>query len=132
MTGQLTFHLRPREHRNPRLRPLGITWLAAAAAVAVPAYMLTAVSDHPDDRTPGVILTVLVATGVGLGGWLLTSPTRSARLASLLGSAAWLLAAVLVYPTQDFTADALWAAGVPALAAVVTALLAWAAGRSGR
>ena len=86
--------------------------------------MLAAVSDRPDDGTAGLILTVMVATGVALGVWLLASPSAWARRGSLLTSTGWLVGAALVYPTQDFASDAGWAAGVPVLAAVVTAVLA--------
>ena len=116
--------LDPAEPPRSRLRPLAITWLAAAAVVAVPAFMLAAVSDRPDDGTAGLVLSVLVATGIALGAWLLASPSAWARRGSLLTSVGWLVGAALVYPTQDFAADAAWAAGVPVLAAVVTAVLA--------
>jgi energy-converting hydrogenase Eha subunit B len=92
--------------------------------VAVPAFILAAESDRPDDGTAGLILTVIVATGTALGAWLLASPSAWARRGSLLTSAGWLVGAALVYPTQDFAADAGWAAGVPLLAAAVTAVLA--------
>ncbi len=118
-------NLGPAQPSPSGLRPLAITWLAASAVVAVPAFMLAAVSDRPDDGTAGLILALLVATGIALGAWLLASPSPWARKASLLTSAGWLVGAALVYPTQDFAADAAWAAGVPALAAVVTAVVAW-------
>lgn len=106
------------------LRPLAVTWFSAAAVVTVPAFMLAAVSDRPDDGTAGLILSVLVATGIAVGAWLLASPGAWARRGSLLTSAGWLVGAALVYPTQDFAADAAWAAGAPALAAAVTAVVA--------
>ena len=111
----------------PSLRPLAGTWLAAAAVVGVPAFMLAAVSDRPGDGTAGLILSLLVATGIALGAWLLAAPSQWARRGSLLTSAGWLVGAALVYPTQDFAADAVWAAGVPALAAVATAVVGWRA-----
>ena len=117
--------LDPAQPAPSGLRPLAITWLTAAAVVAGPAFLLAAVSDRPDDGTAGLILSLLVVTGIALGTWLLASPSGWARRGSLLTSAGWLVGAALVYPTQDFAADAAWAAGVPALAAVVTAVVAW-------
>lgn len=121
---QRTNPLDPSQPARTGLRLLAVTWLVAAAVVAVPAFILAAVSDRPDDGAAGLILTVMVVTGMALGVWLLASPSAWARRGSLLTSAGWLVGAVLVYPTQDFAADAAWAAGVPALAAVVTAVLA--------
>lgn len=124
---QRTNPLDPAQPTRTGLRLLAVTWLVAAAVVAVPAFILAAVSDRPGDGTAGLVLTVMVATGMALGAWLLASPSAWARRVSLLTSAGWLVGAALVYPTQDFAADAGWAAGVPVLAAVVTAVLAWRA-----
>ena len=99
---------------------LGVAWSVAAAVTAVPAYLLTAVSDQPADRVPGTILALLVAAAAVTALGLVVAPTRQARVASLLTSSFWLAGAAAVYPTQEFAADALWAAGIPALAAVVT------------
>jgi hypothetical protein len=121
---QRTNPVDPAQPARTGRRLLAVTWLVAASVVAVPAFILAAVSDRPDDGTAGLILTVMVATGTALGVWLLASPSAWARRGSLLTSAGWLVGAALVYPTQDFAADAGWAAGVPLLAAAVTAVLA--------
>jgi hypothetical protein len=121
---QRTTPVDPAQPARSGRRLLAVTSLVSAAVVAVPAFILAAVSDRPDDGTAGLILTVMVATGTALGVWLLASPSAWARRGSLLTSAGWLVGAALVYPTQDFAADAGWAAGVPLLAAAVTAVLA--------
>lgn len=107
------------------LKVLGGLWLAGAAVTAVPAFMLAGVSDHAADRLPAAVLGVLVLVGVALGSWLLAAPRLAALRVSLGASLAWLAGAAVVYPTQDFTADALWASGVPALVAVLTGATAW-------
>ena len=86
--------------------------------------LLLAVSDHPGDRWPGAVLLVLTAAALIVAAWLLAELRARARPVSLLTSALWLVGAALVYPTQEFAADAAWASGVPALAAVITAALA--------
>jgi energy-converting hydrogenase Eha subunit B len=125
---QRTNPVDPAQPARTGRRLLAVTWLVAAAVVAVPAFILAAVSDRPDDGTAGLILTVMVATGTALGVWLLASPSAWARRGSLLTSAGWLVGAALVYPTQDVAADAGWAAGGTLLAAAVTAVLALRAG----
>lgn len=107
------------------LRVLGGLWLAGAAATAVPAFMLTAVSDHAADRVPGLVLGTLTLVGLAVGGWLVAAPRRAALPVSLGVSVAWLVGGAVVYPTQEFTADALWAGGLPVLVAVITGATAW-------
>ena len=107
------------------LKVLGGLWLLGAAVTAPAAFMLAGVSDHAADRPPGVLLGAMVLVGLALGGWLVASPRLAALRISLGASAGWLVGAAVVYPTQDFTADALWASGVPALVAVATAGTAW-------
>ena len=107
-----------------RPRALAAAWLVAAVVMVVPTMMLLAVSDGQGDWLPGLILLVLTVAAVVLASWLLTSPDPRARAASLLTSALWLIGGALVYPTQEFAADAAWASGVPVLAAFVTAGLA--------
>ena len=85
---------------------------AGAAATAPAAFMLVAVSDHTGDRLPGVLLGAMVLVGLALGSWLVASPRLAALRVSLGASVLWLVGAAVVYPTQDFTADALWASGV--------------------
>lgn len=105
-------------------RILGATWLVGSVPVAVPAWMLVAVSDLPGDRVPGAVLSLMTLGGLAVGGWVLTRPGAGSRTGSLAMSAAWLVGAVVVYPTQEFTADAVWAAGVPAAVALATGALA--------
>lgn len=105
-------------------RVLGGLWLAGAGATAFPAYLLAATSDHTADRLPGLVLGGLVLVGLAVGGWLVADPRLVALPASLGASLLWLVGGVAVYTTQDFTADALWAGGLPMLVAVVTAAVA--------
>ena len=113
-------------------RTLGLTWLGVSAPVGIVATLLVLISDQSDDRTAGVLLWVLAAIGLALGAWILTSPHDRLRQASLAASALWLVGAVVVYPTQEFTADRLWVSGLPALGALVTAVVAWRAPRHSR
>ncbi|HZJ05282.1 MAG TPA: hypothetical protein VFD59_07410 [Nocardioidaceae bacterium] len=99
-------------------------WIVAVVAMLVPTLMLLAVSDNQGDRFPGLVLLVMTVTAVALASWLLASPDSRARTVSLLTSILWLAGAALVYPTQEFAADAAWPSGVPLLAAVITAGLA--------
>ena len=114
------------------LRVLGGLWLVGSAVTAVPAFLLVGMSDHTADRLPGLVLGVMTLVGVAIGTWLVTAPRAAAVRVSLGASLAWLAGAAAVYPTQDFTADALWASGVPALVAVLTGVTAWWAHRAER
>ena len=107
------------------LRVLGGLWLAGAAATALPAFLLVGLSDHAADRVPGLVMAAITLVGVAIGTWLVASPRVTALRVSLGASLVWLVGAAVVYPTQDFTADALWASGVPALVAVLTGVTAW-------
>ena len=107
------------------LKVLGGLWLAGAAATSPAAFMLAGVSDQAADRLPGMVLGALVLMGLALGSWLVAAPRLAALRVSLGASVLWLVGAAVVYPTQDFTADALWASGVPALVALATAATAW-------
>ena len=104
-------------------RAVGAVWAVGALVVAAPAYLLLAVSDHPDDRVPGLVLLVMVVAAAGTALGLLVRPVSQWRTVSLLTSALWLAGAAVVYPTQEFAADAAWAAVVPAAVAVVCAAL---------
>jgi hypothetical protein len=86
--------------------------------------MLAGASDHTADRLPGVVLGGLVLVGLAVGAWLVADPQPGALPFSLGASLVWLGGAVVVYPAQDFAADALWASGLPALVAVSTAVTA--------
>jgi hypothetical protein len=112
-------------------RALGLTWLVVSAPVALVATLLVLISDQSDDRTAGVLLWVLAALGFGLGAWIIGSSHERTRPLSFVASALWLVGAGVVFPTQEFTADKLWVAGLPALGALVTAVVAWRAPRRG-
>ena len=114
----------PAQASRGRPRVLAAAWVVAALLMVVPAMMLLAVSDGQGDWLPGLVLLVITVVAVVLASWLLASPDPRARTASLLTSALWLAGGVLVYPTQEFAADAAWASGGPVLAAFVTAGLA--------
>jgi hypothetical protein len=105
-------------------RVLGGMWLVGAALVTLPAFMLAGASDHTADRVPGLVLGTMVLVGLAVGGWLSADPRPAALPVSLGASLVWLAGAGLVYPTQEFTADAVWASGLPALVAVATAVTA--------
>jgi len=105
-------------------RVLGGLWLVGAALATLPAFMLAGASDHTADRVPGLVLGALVLVGLAVGGWLSTDPRPAALPVSLGASLAWLAGAAVVYPTQEFTADAVWASGLPALVAVTTTVTA--------
>ena len=116
--------------RARALRPLALTWLMASAPTAMAAFMLALVSDRPSDSAPGTVLSLLALSGIGLGTWMIVAPRREALVASLMASATWLVAAAVVYPTQEFVADGIWSAGAPAIAAIVTAVMALAVRRA--
>lgn len=113
-------------------RSLGITWLAVSAPVATVGVLLVGISEQALQRSAGLLLLVLAAVGVTLGAWVLSGAHRRARDASYAASLLWLVGAAVVYPTQDFAVDALWAAGLPLLGAVLTALVAWRAAPQAR
>jgi hypothetical protein len=100
----------------------------AAVVMVVPTLMLLAVSDHPRDRQAGAVLLVLTVAAVTAAALLLGRRLRRAgRGLSLAASAVWLVGGLVVYPTQRFLADALWAGAAPIVAAVLTAAAAvWA------
>ncbi len=111
-------------------RTLGLTWLTVSAPVAVVGTLLVLISDQSDDRTAGVLLWALAAIGFAICAWILSSSHERTRLVSFVASALWAIGAVVVYPTQEFTADKLWESGLPVLGALVTAVVAWKAPRS--
>ena len=106
-------------------RVLGATWIVAALPTAIVAFFLLVLSEQPDDRTAGLVLAALAASGAVLGGLLLTADRAPNTFVSWVLSAVWAVAALALYPTQEFVADAIWVSGVPLVAAVVTALVAW-------
>ena len=95
--------------------------------MVIPTMMLLAVSDHPRDRLAGAVLLVLTVAAVTVAALLMGSARRGTRRLSLVTSVLWFVGGVLVYPTQRFLADALWASGAPIVASVLTAVVAmWA------
>lgn len=128
-----TTHEHPGVGTAPRRgwhRAVGAVWAVGALLVAVPMYLLLAVSDHPDDRVPGLVLLVMVVAAAGTALALLARRVSQWRTLSLLTSALWLAGATVVYPTQEFAADAAWAAGVPVVVAVVGAALTFGSWRA--
>ena len=125
----MTTHSAPRVQSAAasRSRALGFARLAAGALVALPAVMLLLLSDQKGVGPAGPVMLALVASAVALGAAALATPGRSLRPVSLGLSGVWLVAAVLLYPTQPFAADAVWVAGAVALGALVTAVAAWRA-----
>ena len=105
-------------------RVLGGLWLVGAALTTLPAFMLAGASDHTADRMPGLVLGALVLVGLAVGGWLVADPRPAALPVSLGASLVWLAGAAVVYPTQEFTADAWWASGLPAAVALLTGVTA--------
>ena len=56
--------------------------------------------------------------------WLTGRGRHAPAAVSLTLSAVWAIAAVLLFPTQDFLADRLLVSGVPLVVAVATAVVA--------
>lgn len=107
-----------------RVRTLAATWWVAALVMTPPFLMLMVASDFLQDRYPGAVLGVMVLGAAWVAGRLPGWSPAQGRPRSLIASALWLAGAALVYPTQEFAADAAYATGVPVVAALVTALLA--------
>ena len=76
-------------------RATGAAWVAGALLVAPPAYLLLAVSDHPDDRVPGLVRLVMVVAAAGTALGVLARPVTQWRTLSLLTSALWLAGALI-------------------------------------
>ena len=115
---------------TPTSRPLAIAWLLATAPVAAAAFMMSLVSDRPEDAAPGLALSLLAVSGIGMSIWMFASPSSTALTLSLATSVVWMGVAVAVFPTQDFLADAAWSVGLTALGALATAALAVRARRA--
>lgn len=110
---------------SPPRHTLALTWLAAAIPTVLVALLVVGLSEQSEDRVAGWVLAALALSAVVLGGWLVSRRGRHTPPAvSLVLSAVWAVAAVALYPTQDFLADALLVCGVPLLVAVVTAVVA--------
>jgi hypothetical protein len=108
---------------------VGAVWLLGVVPTGLASFFLLAMSDHADDATPGAILAAMAGAGLLVGGMIVWSSSDVGRLPSLVVSALWLVGAVLVYPTQEFAVDQMWAAGIPALVGIVTGALAFALAR---
>ena len=113
----------------PGRRALAAVWLVGSSLIAMPAFILTAASDQPGDRAAGAILVVLVMMGVLAALISLNTPARTRFRATLLASLLWLISGVLVFGSQEFLGDALWAGGVPIATAVTAALTVLFTGR---
>ena len=109
-------------------RLLGATWLVASVPTAVVAFFLLVLSEQPDDRSAGLVLAALAVSGAVLGGWFVSADRGPGAVVSWALSGVWAVAAIVLYPTQEFAADALWVSGVPLVAAMITALVAWRSG----
>ena len=113
---------------RPSARPLAITWLALGVPIGGLIGWLTQMSDHAGDRQFGVFLLALSLLSLALGVGLLASSRAGLLVASLVLSAAWVVAAAIVLVVADFTADKVWGAGLAGLVAFAT-LAAAASGR---
>jgi hypothetical protein len=109
---------------DPPRRWLPLMWMGAAIPTVLVALLLLALSERQDARIAGWVLAGLAVSAVVLGGWLTGRGRHAPAAVSLALSAVWAVAAVLLFPTQDFLADALLVSGVPLAVAVVTAVVA--------
>jgi hypothetical protein len=98
----------------------GYTWLALGLPIGGLIGWLTQISDRAGDRRLGVFLLVLSLLSLVLGVALLGSSRPALRAASLLLSAAWAVAAMIIFAVADFTTDKLWGAGLTGLVALAT------------
>lgn len=103
---------------------LAVAWLALGLPVGALVGWLAQLSDRAGDRAYGAFLLVLAAVSLALGVGLLVTRLRWLFVASLTGSAAWLVAACIAVAVADFTADKAWGGGLTGVVAVVTAALA--------
>ncbi len=102
-------------------RPLGFTWLALGVPVGGFIGWLAQISDRAEDRRFGAFLLVLSLSALALGVALVRSARPGLRAASLVLSAAWVVAAGGVLIVADFTTDKLWGVGLTGLVALATA-----------
>jgi predicted membrane channel-forming protein YqfA (hemolysin III family) len=109
----------------PGRKALAAVWLVGSTIIAMPAFLLTFASDQSGDRAAGAVLVVLVTIGVAAALISLNTPSRTRFRATLVAGLMWFISGVMVYYSQEFLGDAIWAGGVPiatAVAAVVTLL----------
>jgi membrane associated rhomboid family serine protease len=112
---------------------LGIAWLAAALAVGVVGWLLFALTERASDRGTGAALVTAALVAAMTGVAVLVAGSR-VRLLSLVTSgvlvgAGIVAVTVLAYGGDPALTDALLVGGVPALAGIVTGLLALPSGR---
>jgi hypothetical protein len=94
--------------------------------------MMSLISDRPNDVAPGLALSLLALSDIAMSTWIFASPDPKALTVSLATSVIWMVAAVVVYPTQEFVADAVWSVELTAVGALMTAALAVRAQRARR
>lgn len=109
-------------------RGLALTWVVAAVVAAVPAWLLFALSEDAAGRSVGAGMTLLALLGVATGLLVALRGRRALRV-SLVMSAVLALGALagLAYLALDgqlTPGGALFLAGPPVLAGLVTALVA--------
>jgi hypothetical protein len=113
----------------PGRRALAAVWLVGSTLVAMPAFLLVAASDRTGDRIAGSMLVALVMIGV-LAALISLNTAASTRFrATLLACVLWLLSGVLVWGSQGYLVDAIWAGGVPIATAVTAAVTLLFTGR---
>ncbi|SDQ48603.1 hypothetical protein [Quadrisphaera sp. DSM 44207] len=112
--------------RRSRRRALPLAWLLAATALGVLGWLLSAVSDRPQERSAGAVLLGAALVAVLVAGAPPAAPR--ARATSLGASALVLLAgaaaAVAVLAGPAGAGDVALVLGVPAACALATAWLA--------
>jgi hypothetical protein len=104
-------------------RALTAVWLVAAVAVGAFGYLAFAISDAPAGRRTGIVLLLLAALAVLVGGLLLARPGPGVLRASLAASLVWLLGGIFAAASMEFTTDRLLLGGLPFAVALVTAAL---------
>lgn len=113
----------------PGRRALAAVWLVGSTLAAMPAFLLVATSDQTGDRIAGSMLVALVTIGVLAALISLNAAATTRFRATLLASLLWLVSGVLVFGSQEFLIDALWAGGVPIATAVTAAVTVLFTGR---
>ena len=117
-----------------RLRLLGVAWLVAALTVGATGWLLFRLSEGATERGTGAAL-VTAALVAGTTGLAVLVAGARVRLLSLVTSgvlvgAGIVAATVLPYAGGSELVDGLLVGGVPALAGVVTGVLAVRSARS--
>jgi hypothetical protein len=105
-------------------RVLPAVWLLAAVPVGFLGYLAFALSEARPERRVGLILFALAVLAILTSGLLWTRPRTAVVRWSLLVSLLWLAGAAYATVTMRFATDRLLLGGLPAVVAVITALLA--------